>query len=330
MFNRPKHTADQDPLKSQLEGINRQLRASEELKQALKTGVPLRKNGAVSTAVHVKRFGKAVAAYILAVVLVIGVVLFVPRLIAGNRPSVGSPVSGESATSPASTDEPAVTTTAGVIGITTIDPIPMDPPDVPDHAAPAATTGIVTRVAMTPTVPYVEGSEERPLAELLEGKVDLREYIDPTGLRASGITMWHGDEGLASWFDGSDNGDAASDEHDVCGGGVLSISGGTVYFSLTEPMTVSAYALISAATGDKYVYRYPMDWSLQATNDPSGDWITLSSNYNGGMQKGSCVINGYAVDRAQKEAFQYYRFVIAYTQSGAIDISELILYADAE
>ncbi|MBQ7354651.1 MAG: hypothetical protein IJW62_03935 [Clostridia bacterium] len=328
MFNHKNYPNEQDPLKARFKGMKGKLRASTELKVALKTGVPLRTGKREGTAVHVRRFGKAIVAYAAIVMLVIGVVMFMPRLIAGISPSVGSPVGGESTTPLLSADEPAVTTT--VVGITTTDPMPMDPLDIPDHAAPAATTGIVTRLPMDPTVPYVEGSEERPLAELLEGKVDLRKYIDPASLRTNNITMWHGDEGLASWFDGSDNGDVASDEHDVCGGGVLSISGGTVYFSLTEPMTVSAYALISSATGDIYTDRYPMDWALQATNDPSGNWITLSANYNGGMQKGSSVINGYAVNRAKIEAFQYYRFIIAYTQSGAIDLSELIIYADAE
>ncbi|MBQ8288518.1 MAG: hypothetical protein IJX76_07090 [Clostridia bacterium] len=330
MSNNKKNIPENDPLKAKFEGIDKQVRASADLKQAAKTGIPLRAGKKEGTAVHIRRFGKAVMAYAVIVMLVIGVVMFVPKLIAGNRPSAGSPVSGESAMPPRSTDEPVVTTTAAVVGITTTDWCPMDPPDIPDHAAPAVTTGIVTRVQMVPMDPYVEGSEEMPLAELLEGKVDLRQYIDPTSLRTNNITMWHEDGGLASWFDGSDNSDATSDEHEVCGGGVLSIGGGSVYFSLTEPMTVSAYALISSATGDIYTDRYPMDWSLQATNNPSGDWITLSSNYNGGMQKGSCVINGYTVNEYRKEAYQYYRFRIAYTQSGAIDLSELIIYADAE
>lgn len=320
MSNDKNRIPENDPLKAQFDGIDRQIRASADLKQAAKTGVPLRAGGRVGTAVHVRRFGKAIVAYALSVMVLIGAVLFMQKLITENSPSAGNPMSGEPADTPKITTQarPEITTPSSVDSV------------IPDHAAPAATTGMVTRLPVAPTVPYVEGSEEKPLAELLEGKVDLRQYIDQTSLRTNGITMWHEDEGLASWFDGSNNNDAVIDEHDVCGGGVLSIGGGCVYFSLTEPMTVSAYALISSATGDIYADRYPMDWALQATNDPTGNWISLSSNYNGGMQKGSCVINGYTVNEYRKEAYQYYRFIIAYTQSGAIDISELIIYADAE
>ncbi len=80
MFNDNKNLPENDPLKGKFDGIDKEVRASAQLKQAAKTGVPLRKNGAVSTAVHVKRFGKAVVAYALGILLFLGVIAVLPGL----------------------------------------------------------------------------------------------------------------------------------------------------------------------------------------------------------------------------------------------------------
>lgn len=80
MFNDNKNLPENDPLKGKFDGIDKELRAPAALKQAAKTGVPLRKNGAVSTSVHVRRFGKAVAAYAMGIMLFLGVVAVLPGL----------------------------------------------------------------------------------------------------------------------------------------------------------------------------------------------------------------------------------------------------------
>lgn len=80
MFNDNRNFPENDPLKGKFDGIDKGVRAPADLKQAAKTGVPLRKNGAVSTAVHVKRFGKAIAVYALGIMLFLGVVAILPGL----------------------------------------------------------------------------------------------------------------------------------------------------------------------------------------------------------------------------------------------------------
>ena len=89
MFNDKKNLPENDPLKAQFDGIDKEVRASAELKQAAKTGVPLRTGKREGTAVHVRRFGKAVAAYALGILLFLGVVAVLPGL--WESDPIGSP-----------------------------------------------------------------------------------------------------------------------------------------------------------------------------------------------------------------------------------------------
>ncbi len=80
MFDNKKATPENDPLQGKFDGMDRELRAPAALKQAAKTGVPLRTGKREGTAVHVRRFGKAIVAYALGVMLFLGVIAVLPGL----------------------------------------------------------------------------------------------------------------------------------------------------------------------------------------------------------------------------------------------------------
>lgn len=105
MFNDKKNLPENDPLQGRFDGMDRELRAPAALKQAAKTGVPLRTGKREGTAVHVRRFGKAIVAYAVGVMLVIGVTVLIPWMMSGtpNTNPAGSSVLSDSASSDATT-----------------------------------------------------------------------------------------------------------------------------------------------------------------------------------------------------------------------------------
>ncbi|MBQ8381609.1 MAG: hypothetical protein IJX47_00210 [Clostridia bacterium] len=323
MSNNQNRIPENDPLKAKFEGIDRRVRASAELKQAAKTGIPLRAGKKEGAAVHVRRFGKAVVGYALAVAVVIGTVLFVPRLIegsslAGDDPFAASPASSESVTTPLlSTDKADVTTTGQC--------------ECPNE------------------LPYIFGEADRSLADLLNGLEELHNEIDPVSIRAEGLTMWHDDScldggGLGTWFDGSPIGTTVACGEKICGGGELTDSSARVFFSFKQRQTmrVEAYVISIGESDHDSTGKKPISWRLRATNDPSlpvEEWTVLDYVYDGAVleyeaddlpETPSWASSGYAIDAEVQGSYQYYCWEILYTNNNAIDITEFALYGTVE
>ena len=109
MFEHETNSEGQDLLKARFSGLKGKLCASSELKSALKTGTPLRRGNRESTAVHVRRFGKAIVAYAVGVALFLGAVMMLPKWFGEGEPTPGGSVDPIITSKPIETTVPPVT-----------------------------------------------------------------------------------------------------------------------------------------------------------------------------------------------------------------------------
>jgi hypothetical protein len=133
-------------------------------------------------------------------------------------------------------------------------------------------------------------------------------------------------------------------------------NGAWFYFSLEEAATIKAYVIWTGNDNSIYMDRNPVEWTLYGTNDleafqagaaaglanNSGDndtrvtltdipfdetkWTVLDYVYDGSVEQGNFLANGYAIDEANQQSFKYYCWYLGYTEGGSFQAAELELY----
>lgn len=158
--------------------------------------------------------------------------------------------------------------------------------------------------------------------------------------------------------EGADPDNASGGGPGKCGGSASwgDDNGAWFYFSLDEAATVKAYVIYTGNDNSIYTVRNPIEWTLYGTNDadafaagaaaglannsPDNDtlvtatdipfdeskWTVLDYVYDGSVEQGNFLANGYAVDAANQQSFKYYCWYLGYTGDGNFQAAELELY----
>lgn len=324
-----------DSLDARLAQMGQKIRASNRLKNAAKTGMPLRVRDAVKPSVHIRHFARAALAYSLCVCLLVGGVLVVPGLFEGGNVA-GSAMSAPSQNS-GTFDEPEVTT--GNCTIT--DPVTDTPPINNDPKFETPICGAA-------------------LEQLIAGKTNVNAagLVDMNSLRVEGIELWHAEratEALQVMFDNDRTyGDCGGVAHDVCAGGwieeivdkvvnhgsmstIYTHQSGCFYFNLTEAAKVQSYTITPFINNYIFLDRNPIEWTLYATNDPTlplKEWTVIDYVLDSGINDAvdwtpeSIVPMGYAVDASAQGEYQYYCWNITGVPDTALNVDEFALYVE--
>ncbi|MBQ8288142.1 MAG: hypothetical protein IJX76_05150 [Clostridia bacterium] len=248
-------------------------------------------------------------------------------------------------TAPVATTAPIThtTTTKNIITV-----IPTDPVETEDWEVK--------------TYPQVLGDG---LEKLLAGKTGLNQAgkIDTGSIASYGFTPWLSYESANQLFDGIDTGrewyydqddygdytilKEGADPENMQGGGPGKC-GGTVNnsayfcFALYEKATVSAYVITTGNDNAKYPGRNPVEWTLYATNDldlydayaygvddanfETDGWVMLDYVYDGVVTQDNFAQCGYEIDAENRGKYQYYVWVLGYTQNKTFQACEFELY----
>ncbi|MBR2131948.1 MAG: hypothetical protein IJ955_05300 [Oscillospiraceae bacterium] len=92
MSDKKNEMRENDPLQEKFAGIDRMVNAPPKVVEAVKSGVPLAKEGIQYTpGYHVKKFAKAAVAYVVGVILLLGAVWMLPRLFSETSPVATQP-----------------------------------------------------------------------------------------------------------------------------------------------------------------------------------------------------------------------------------------------
>lgn len=245
------------------------------------------------------------------------------------------------------TDDAANTTTTA--GTTTA--------NTTTQAGPPPTEPVETDPSEVPETPMVLGAGlEELLADLTKAEVDM------TQLGVVDFDAWddgENKENLDKLFDGVKTElDFEAAGAGKCGGHAAwgDEAGAWFYFSLTEAATLKAYVITTGNDNTDWPGRNPVEWTLYGTNDleafqagaaaglnnnPADNdtrvtltdipfdetkWTVLDYVYDGGIEDGNFLDNGYAIDADKQQSFQYYCWVLGYTGDGNFQACELELY----
>lgn len=83
MFEKNENVPENDKLQEDFAGMDRYITAPADLKEAAKSGLPLRRGGD-SRRMHIRRFSKAIAIYAVCALLLVGVAWMLPFFLKGN------------------------------------------------------------------------------------------------------------------------------------------------------------------------------------------------------------------------------------------------------
>ncbi|MBQ8383145.1 MAG: hypothetical protein IJX47_08080 [Clostridia bacterium] len=168
--------------------------------------------------------------------------------------------------------------------------------------------------------------------KLLAGKTGIvaAGMIDPDSFRVIGATEDTA-AGVKNLFDGTEAqwhclvpGDTTQTRNPVW-----------VIFAATEPVTVTAYEMITGTDLAQNPSTNPMEWYLYGTNDPAAltaedpetvEWVVLDYVYDGMLDDVDLLSYGIPVDEAKQGEYLYYAWVAGYTSDGEFRLSELELY----
>ncbi|MBQ7354449.1 MAG: hypothetical protein IJW62_02900 [Clostridia bacterium] len=270
--------------------------------------------------------------------------LVLAAMLAASLVGCGGGETDTTTAAPAPTDKPAVSTTPQATPPTTVteEPNTSEETEVPKVLGAGLEELIAGKTSLTAT-----------------GK------IDKATLASVGFNAWQTFESINELFDGIDtelewfyeqdeNGDytilrdgADPENPDGTkrGGGPGKAGGGVsnpayFYFGLTEKATITAYVLTTGNDNMDWTGRNPIEWTLYGTNDLSvfeecsidgvefdeTKWTMLDYVYDGGIVEANFAGNGYEIDADKQGEFQYYVWVLGYTDSGNFQACELDFY----
>ena len=150
--------------------------------------------------------------------------------------------------------------------------------------------------------------------------------------------------------DGADIENANGGGPGKCGGHLAwEEPGAYFYFALEEAATIKAYVIWTGNDNSKYMDRNPVEWKLYGTNDAEAyaaaiaggvtepvkavdypfdetKWTVLDDVYDGAVEQGNFLANGYEIDAANQQSFKYYCWFLGYTEGGSFQACELELY----
>lgn len=215
-----------------------------------------------------------------------------------------------------------------------------------------------TEAEPEPTLPVVPGAGlEDLLAGLTKAEVDL------TQLGVVDFDAWDDNENkenLDGLFDGiKTQVDFEAAGRGKCGGHAAwgDENGAWFYFALTEAATIKAYVITTGNDNTDYPGRNPVEWTLYGTNDEAAfaagaaaglnnnpgegedtrkllsdvpfdesKWTKLDYVYDGKIEDGNFLENGYEIDADAQQSFKYYVWVLGYTGDGNFQACEFELY----
>ncbi|MBQ8287140.1 MAG: hypothetical protein IJX76_00025 [Clostridia bacterium] len=167
-------------------------------------------------------------------------------------------------------------------------------------------------------LPYTGASLTALLLRTQQLKVDL------DSVRATDFSPWSGEE-VDHLFDGTTAKCAGQrNSSEMC-----------IFFSLEEAATLSAYVMVTGNDTAQFPFRNPVEWYLLGTNRAKAmtssslnmsDWAVLDYVYDGSLETGNFVRNGYAIDPAAQGEYRYYALVLCYSPDTQFQLSELELY----
>lgn len=133
-------------------------------------------------------------------------------------------------------------------------------------------------------------------------------------------------------------------------------NGAWFYFALTEEAKLTAYVIWTGNDNSTYMDRNPVEWKLYGTNDAEAfaagaaaglanntgendtrvtltdipfdesKWTCLDDVYDGAVEQGNFLANGYEIDADKQQSFKYYCWYLGYTEGGSFQACELELF----
>lgn len=257
------------------------------------------------------------------------------------------------------TDDAAGTTTPAPTTTTTTNKAPSTPP--PTDTTEPEPEPTLPKVPGAGLEELIAGKTLVTVDQTKFGVVDFDSWNEETenimglfdGVKT--LEQWYYDEEGnlrdPSWNPTPENDGPSGGGPGKCGGQASwgDDNGAWFYFALTEEAKVSAYVITTGNDNSKYTVRNPVEWTLYGTNDEEAynaaiaggvtapitaadypfdesKWTVLDYVYDGKVEQGDFLANGYEIDADAQQSFKYYCWYLGYTGDGNFQACELELY----